>query len=87
MLRIILKQLFLVFCICLANKQALAITGEEISAKVSDWLIKEGINGKPIEFHLLETGTLDAKTILKSFPNSIFIQGDEFFGDLDSFLS
>ena len=48
MLRIILKQLFLVFCICLANKQAVAITGEEISAKVSDWLIKEGINGKPI---------------------------------------
>ena len=27
--------------------------------------IKGGINGKPIEFHLLETGTLDAKTILK----------------------
>ena len=48
MLRIILKQLFLVFYICLAHKQALAITGEEISAKVSDWLIKEGINGKPV---------------------------------------
>ena len=48
MLRIILKQLFLAFYICLANKQAVAITGEEISAKVSQWLIKEGIKGTPV---------------------------------------
>ena len=46
MLRIILKQLFLAFYICLANKQAVAITGEEISAKVSDWLIKVKIHLK-----------------------------------------
>ena len=39
--------LFLIL-ISLINKQAIAITGEEISAKVSNWLIKEGINGKPI---------------------------------------
>jgi len=30
------------------NKQAIAITGEEISIKVSHWLTKEGIAGTPI---------------------------------------
>ena len=42
-------KFFLFFIlICLINKQAIAITGEEISAKVSKWLTKEGIEGIPI---------------------------------------
>ena len=39
--------LFLIL-ISLINKQAIAITGEEISAKVSKWLTEEGIEGTPI---------------------------------------
>ena len=46
-----------------------------------------GISGKPIDFHLMETGTIDDESIIKSFPKAIFIQGDEFFEDLDSYLS
>jgi flagella basal body P-ring formation protein FlgA len=42
------KQFFCTILICFLNKQALAITGEEISGKVSDWLTKKGINGTPV---------------------------------------
>ena len=48
MCKITLKQIFLIISICLFNKQALSITGHEISLKVSDWLIKEGVIGTPV---------------------------------------
>ena len=31
-----------------------------------------GISGKPIDFHLMETGTIDDESIIKSFPKSNF---------------
>ena len=48
MLKIVYKYIFLIISIFFINKPSLAITGEEISAKVSQWLIKEGIKGTPI---------------------------------------
>jgi len=44
----ILKNFFLIILICLINKQVFAITGEEISSRVSKWLISEGITGSPV---------------------------------------
>ena len=44
-----IKNLFLlVILISFISKQAMAITGEEISSKVSQWLTKEGIEGTPV---------------------------------------
>ena len=43
-----LKNFFWIILICLINKQTFAISGEEISVKVSQWLTKEGINGTPV---------------------------------------
>ena len=43
-----LKNFFWIILICLINKQAFAISGEEISVKVSKWLTKQGINGAPV---------------------------------------
>ena len=48
MLRRIIKQILCIIIIFFINKQALAITGEEISNKVSHWLSKEGVKGDPI---------------------------------------
>ena len=48
MFKIIIKIFLLVILIFIMNKQAIAITGEEISAKVSQWLTKEGIVGTPL---------------------------------------
>ena len=48
MFKIILKNFLLVILISIINNQAIAISGEEISTKVSEWLIKEGIKGTPI---------------------------------------
>ena len=48
MLIMVIKNFLLVISIFLINKQAIAITGEEISAKVSQWLKKEGIKGTPV---------------------------------------
>ncbi len=48
MFKIKLKKFFWIVIICIINKQALAISGEQISAKVSQWLTKEGINGTPV---------------------------------------
>ena len=48
MFRRIIKQIFCIILIFFINKQALAITGEEISNKVSHWLSKEGVKGDPI---------------------------------------
>ena len=43
-----LKFFFWIILIILINKQASAITGEEISNKVSDWLTKIGLSGTPV---------------------------------------
>ena len=48
MFKIIIKNFLLVILISIMNKQAVAITGEEISLKVSQWLTKEGIEGIPV---------------------------------------
>ena len=48
MFKIIIKNFLLVILISILNKQAIAITGEEISTKVSQWLTKEGIEGIPV---------------------------------------
>ena len=48
MLKINFKKFLWFFLFSLINKQAIAITGEEISTKVSKWLTKEGINGIPV---------------------------------------
>ena len=48
MLSKMLKNFLLIILIYLINKQAFAITGEEISSKVSNWLIKEGVSGIPV---------------------------------------
>jgi flagella basal body P-ring formation protein FlgA len=44
----IIKNFLLVILISILNKQAIAISGEEISSKVSQWLTKKGIEGIPI---------------------------------------
>ena len=43
-----LKQTFWIILIFFINKHALALTGEEISLKVSDWLISKGVKGTPV---------------------------------------
>ena len=48
MFKIIKTNLLLFILISFISKQAIAITGEEISSKVSHWLTKEGIKGTPI---------------------------------------
>ena len=48
MLNKILKNFLWIVLIYLINKPAFAITGEEISSKVSKWLIKEGVSGTPV---------------------------------------
>ncbi len=48
MFKMIIKNFLLVILITIINQQAIAITGEEISKKVSKWLTKEGIKGTPV---------------------------------------
>ena len=48
MFMMIIKTFLLVVLISMTNKQVIAITGEEISTRVSQWLTKEGIEGTPI---------------------------------------
>ena len=48
MFKVIIKNFLLVILISILNKQAIAITGEEISTKVSQWLTKKGIEGSPV---------------------------------------
>ena len=48
MFKIIIKNFLFVILISIINKQAIAITGEEISTKVSQWLTNEGIEGVPV---------------------------------------
>ena len=48
MFKIPIKEISWIILICLISKETLAITGEEISAKVSDWLTEKGVNGTPV---------------------------------------
>ena len=48
MFKIIIKRFLLFILISIMNTQAIAITGEEISSKVSQWLTNEGIKGTPV---------------------------------------
>ena len=44
----IFSQILWIISIFLINNQAMAISGHEISQKVSHWLVNEGVNGSPI---------------------------------------
>ena len=48
MFKMIIKIFLFVTLISIINKQAIAISGEEISTKVSQWLTNEGIKGTPV---------------------------------------
>ena len=48
MFKVIIKNFLFVILISIINKQAIAISGEEISTKVSQWLTNEGIKGTPV---------------------------------------
>ena len=48
MYKIILKYLSIIFFISFINHNCFAITGKEISNKISDWLLLEGVEGNPI---------------------------------------
>ena len=48
MFKIIIKIFLLVILISIMNKQAIAISGEEITTKVSQWLTNEGVKGTPV---------------------------------------
>ena len=48
MYKIIFKYLSIIFCISFINQNCFAITGKEISNKISDWLLLEGVEGNPI---------------------------------------
>ena len=48
MFKIILINFVWIILISIINKQAIAITGKEISLKVSHWLTQEGIKGTPV---------------------------------------
>ena len=48
MIRIFSKYLITVLMITLLSKPTIAITGKDISEKVREWLVSEGVNGKPV---------------------------------------
>ncbi len=48
MFKMIIKKFLLVTLFSIMNTQAMAISGEEISTKVSQWLTNEGIKGTPV---------------------------------------
>lgn len=48
MVVMIFRQILWIVSIFLINNQAMAISGQEISQKVSQWLVSEGVNGSPI---------------------------------------
>ena len=48
MYKIIFKYLSIIFFISFINQNCFAITGKEISNKVSDWLLLEGVEGNAI---------------------------------------
>ncbi len=45
----VFSKYFLIFlAVILLTKPTIAITGKDISEKVSEWLVSQGINGKPV---------------------------------------
>jgi len=48
MFKITFKYLLAVLTITLLSKPTIALTGKDISEIVSDWLVSEGVNGKPV---------------------------------------
>ena len=48
MFKVFSKYLFNVLAFTLLSKPTMAITGKDISEIVSDWLVSEGVNGKPV---------------------------------------
>ncbi len=48
MFKITSKYFLTVLTITLLSKPTIAITGKDISEIVSDWLVSEGVNGKPV---------------------------------------
>ena len=46
--KIFLKYFSIIFCISFINQNCFAISGKEISNKISDWLLLEGVEGNPI---------------------------------------
>ena len=48
MVIMIFSQILWIISNFLINNQAMAISGQEISQKVSQWLVSEGVNGSPI---------------------------------------
>ena len=48
MFKIISKYFLTFLTISLLSKPTIAITGKDISELVSDWLVSEGVNGKPV---------------------------------------
>ena len=48
MVIMIFRQILWIISIFLIKNQAMAISGQEISQKVSQWLVNEGVNGSPI---------------------------------------
>ena len=48
MLKMFSKFIFVILGVVSLSKYSIAITGKEISEKVSEWLISEGVNGRPV---------------------------------------
>ena len=48
MFKITFKYFLTVLTITLLSKPTIALTGKDISEIVSDWLVSEGVNGKPV---------------------------------------
>ena len=48
MFKISYKYFLTVLTITLLSKPTIALTGKDISEIVSDWLVSEGVNGKPV---------------------------------------
>ena len=48
MFKIFSKYLLTVLAVTLLSKPTMAITGKDISEKVSEWLVSEGVKGKPV---------------------------------------
>ena len=48
MFKIFSKYLLTVLAVTLLSKPTMAITGKDISEKVSEWLVSEGVSGRPV---------------------------------------
>ena len=48
MLKNLFKYLLIFVSIIFINKETVAISGKEISNKISEWLLLEGVTGKPV---------------------------------------